>query len=91
MKSIVKKLNALKKCLISQSDSFIVSTQGENMGRKGVSKRKAKKTKTAFTDKANNTANGNLPIQLLTKYNESISNKGISKPAESKKKSRKGK
>jgi len=61
------------------------------MGRKGVSKRKAKKTKTAFTDKASNDADGNVPVQLLTKYNESISNKGIAKPAGSKKKNRKGK
>jgi hypothetical protein len=61
------------------------------MGHKGVSKRKAKKTKTAFTDKTNNAANGNVSVQLLTKYNESISNKGIAKPAGSKKKNRKGK
>lgn len=61
------------------------------MGHKATSKRKPKKAKTAFTDKTNNPANGNIPVELLTKYNESISDKGISKPTPPKKKDRKGK
>lgn len=65
------------------------------MGRKGVSKRKPKKSNPFSNGNNGNPANTlsreNLPVQSLVNNNEAAPNRGGSNPARSNKKNRKGK
>jgi len=53
----------------------MISKQGDNMGRKGVSKRKPK-TKSKSVSKADTNGLSNSPIQSLVKNNEATFHRG---------------
>jgi hypothetical protein len=94
--------NTSKNCSMKQLYSFKVinlkisnsmnSKQGEKMGHKGVSKRKAKKTASLSNNNISSNTHAGSPVQSLVKDSGVVLNRGDMKPAAaSNKKNKKGK